>query len=113
MSVYSGFATRTLEHNYNHAVGQVLTLLSNFVSATLRNEPFETDTWTHSFNKSWTKLSRLENQKHQPPKYSGYCAEVAKLCGITADIPAPYSPLDYSVAQLSTISRDSAETMPK
>jgi hypothetical protein len=113
MSVYSGFATRSLEHSYNTSLRKVLSQLNRFVSAVLRNQPVETQAWSESFSKSWSKLSRLESEKHQPPKFSSYCSDVAQLCGVTADLLTQLSPMDYSVTQLSTVSRGSLDATPK
>jgi hypothetical protein len=113
MSVYSGFATRSLELSYNTSVRKVLSHLNRFVSAVLRNQPVETEAWSQSFSKAWIKLSRLETQKHQPPKFSSYCSDVAQLCGVTADLLSQLSSVDYSVTQLSTVSRSSLDATPK
>lgn len=92
MSVYSGFATRQLETQYNTTLCHILKTLQKFVLATLNSNPIDIDRWNSSFTKHFRYLYRLEDRKHLHPKYSYYCIDLAKFLDIKEALNNPYNP---------------------
>jgi len=78
MSVYSGFATRLLESQYNALLCKLLALLELRVSAALHSNSLENDPWSHSFSTVFSSMQKLEGQKYLPPKFSHYCRGLAQ-----------------------------------
>jgi len=81
MSVYSGFATRHLEENYNKSLYHMsclisIRLLKLFKGGTLPHhnpsEHFDPMKFKYYFSKLYGKLMKLDNQKHLAPRFS-YC----------------------------------------
>jgi hypothetical protein len=70
MSVYSGFATRQQETLYNNLLFKGLTLLVDKVMSTLCASPHDTAKWSRQLGKVIRYLSKLEEGKFLPPKFS-------------------------------------------
>jgi len=81
MSVYSGFATRMLESQYNGLVCKLISLFEQRVSAALRSDFFDNDQWSLSFCAVFKAMRKLEGQKYLPPKFSHYCKDLAQHLG--------------------------------
>lgn len=83
MSIYSGFATRNLETNYNKTVGRMLLLMQNTLIRVVRNgmiytEKTSFEDFGKEFLKTFQTLRALEQQKHLQPKFSEYCMGMAR-----------------------------------
>lgn len=94
MSVYSGFATRMLESQYNGLVCKLISLFEQRVIAALRPDYFDSDQWGLSFSAVFKAMRKLESQKYLPPKFSHYCKDLAGHLGV------------YVSATQSQLSRD-------
>jgi len=79
MSIYSGFATRFLETKYNNLVCKVIELLHSHVYKTFLEVPFDKETWTVEFSKTYQKLTQLETQKYLAPKFSAFCKPLLEI----------------------------------
>ena len=87
MSVYSGFATRILESQYNGLVCKLLSLCEQRLLSFLRtsaSQPllFDNEQWSVSFCSVFKAMKKLEGQKYLPPKYTHYCKELAECLGV-------------------------------
>ena len=69
MSIYSGFATRMLEHSYNSLLFTMLNHLASRL-AEFVGQGLHEQIWTDEFSKLYKQLTRFESQKYLPPKFS-------------------------------------------
>lgn len=88
MSVYSGFATRLLETQYNGLVCKLISLLEKRVVTALRGglqhaDLFDAEQWTLSFTSVYRGLRRMEAQKYQQPRFSACCRDLADFFSIS------------------------------
>jgi hypothetical protein len=93
MSVYSGFATRIQETQYNACIERVLLLLCKRTiwnikdgtfasfSAKISTEKFDVNKWNLTFGKLFKNIHILEKHKHYPPKLGETLVELASLLG--------------------------------
>ena len=104
MSVYSGFAVRSQESNYNKTLYNMICLLQYRLTKSFNNgifhlflEPFDDEKFTDYFKKFYLKLSEYDQSKHLVPKFSYACKDLASHFGILQELP----PLDQSMSQTS------------
>ena len=88
MSIYSGFGTRKLEHQYNKTLYGLLLLLQTRVFEELYGDQdakksLDKDSFLAAFRKLLGRLVMMEDRKHLPPKLSQSCADLAKATGTT------------------------------
>jgi hypothetical protein len=81
MSIYSGFATRTLESTYNKTLCEMLNLLQSALIPYIRKgdsylDSSEFSYFFHRFLNVFHKLRTFEQQKHLKPMFSSYCSEL-------------------------------------
>lgn len=86
MSVYSGFATRLQETNYDQLTSSLISLLIARVMALYRNEHIDEIAWISDFGKVYRRLVRLEEHKYQPPKVTLGCKELAEVLGTESTV---------------------------
>ena len=73
MSIYGGFSTRVLESTYNTHICNILNLLQNLLLSFLqRKKAIEIQSFSENFCDSYSKIVKLEQQKHLVPKYSEF-----------------------------------------
>ncbi|CAG9328854.1 unnamed protein product [Blepharisma stoltei] len=129
MSIYSGFATRSLESTYNAQISRLISLLHDHVYATIRCLPFDNQLWIDDFSKTYHTIVKLEDQKYQLPKYSKFTQELgeylkprASLCSSkqtsTADtayklIDEKLSFINTSIGLINTTDDDILPNLPK
>ena len=82
MSIYSGFATRSLESSYNKCIGEILLFYQSYLLVYLKKGKIHTDLSDKSycirtFLKLYNSLKTFEQQKHLKPMFSLYCTELA------------------------------------
>ncbi len=90
MSVYSGFATRALEGNYNKTLYNMLFVLQTRITRGLKNGivrkyrvvALDELQFRRHFSKLYTRLLMHEESKHMPPKYSYAMKDLADFYGI-------------------------------
>ena len=90
MSIYSGFATRELEHSYNSYVCRLLDLLQTLALQLLRTSG--PDAWGLQFCKLHRRLQQLETKKYLQPKFSEYCHKLTTelaSCGVVSACSRP------------------------
>mmetsp|Transcript_3202 Transcript_3202/g.3122 ORF Transcript_3202/g.3122 Transcript_3202/m.3122 type:complete len:89 (-) Transcript_3202:1228-1494(-) len=82
MSIYGGFGTRNLEQSYCKSLYNALYLLQLKISKNNRQEQFDENRFRQLFNKLYSKLFLMEDQKYLPPKYSYALRDLAMDFGI-------------------------------
>ena len=89
MSVYSGFALRSQETNYNRALYNMLCILQLKVAKSLKGgkyliiiEPFDDELLSKYFVKFYEKVTELEEHKHMEPLYSHAVRDLASYYNI-------------------------------
>jgi len=82
MSVYSGFATRSLERAYNKNLVQLVQLLQSQLITFMKGDPLDVDSWVPSFSRIYSNLQSLERQKYLEPKFSRHISELAEFMHI-------------------------------
>jgi len=77
MSIYSGFATRELEHTYDRALYNMLYLLqlrlARFMKGDTEHHSLTEEKFEYLFTKLYRKIEGLEEVKHLPPSFSYAC----------------------------------------
>ncbi|OMJ85067.1 hypothetical protein SteCoe_13723 [Stentor coeruleus] len=82
MSIYSGFATRSLETSYNKCLGEILYLCQSHLLVYLQKgkkhiDSSDKSSFLRNFIRLFNNLKTLEQQKHLKPMFSVYCTELA------------------------------------
>ncbi|CAG9330533.1 unnamed protein product [Blepharisma stoltei] len=95
MSIYSGFATRSMETAYNRGVCHLLQLCQAHLLALLKGEPIDVPYLSQTFTKIFRNLKKLEQHKHLQPKYTLYCTELADNFG-SMDKPLSHANSSFS-----------------
>ena len=81
MSVYSGFATRKEETNYNQLLAKLLrTLISHLLELT--SLPALSKTKSIIYSKIIAKIQQYDDHKYLEPKFSEYLGPLAQLVGL-------------------------------
>ncbi|CAI2360866.1 unnamed protein product [Moneuplotes crassus] len=79
MSVYNGFSTRLQESTYSKTLYNLLFLLQLKITKDCNQTPIEQNSFKIYFKKLFLKLSKMEENKFLPPKFSVACEDLAKL----------------------------------
>lgn len=95
MSVYSGFATRMQESQYNGLLCKLISLFEKRVVSSLHSDFFDSDQWNLSFRSVFKAMRKMESQKYLPPKFSHYCKDLAEQLGAYVRVQ-----VDSNVARL-------------
>ena len=77
MSIYGGFPTRALESSYNTYLCDILHTLQTLLLSLLQSKKnFEIESLSEKFCFSYSKIVKLEQQKHLLPKFSDYIKDL-------------------------------------
>lgn len=77
MSVYSGFSTRSLESIYNHCICSLISVMQQFISNIIKSQnSLNCESFSQDFYKNYSKLKKLEKQKHLQPNFSLYLRDL-------------------------------------
>ena len=90
MSIYSGFATRALETSYNQHLCDAISLLQSLLLYCLQSKQYiEIPNWSDHFSSTFSRMFKLEQQKHLLPRYTDYMKD---LDSYIKSISTPTSP---------------------
>ncbi|CAD8104426.1 unnamed protein product [Paramecium sonneborni] len=82
MSVYSGFATRQLESQYNKLITSLLKILQRRIIKFYKNEEADENQFKRVLEETLMKLNQMEHQKYNEPYISAIMGEICDLLQI-------------------------------
>ncbi|CAD8090590.1 unnamed protein product [Paramecium primaurelia] len=82
MSVYSGFATRQLEGQYNKLITSLLKILQRRIIKFYKNEQADEQQFKRVVEETLMKLNQMEHQKYNEPYISAVMGEICDLLKI-------------------------------
>jgi len=107
MSVYSGFATRSLETSYNKTVFAALYILQNAIVRSIQqqSQTILSERDTRNMGKAFNRMASLEKRKQLQPKFSKALFRIAELLDFNQYLPKVMQLSDedgYSSIELPT-----------
>ncbi|CAD8109715.1 unnamed protein product [Paramecium sonneborni] len=82
MSVYSGFATRQLESQYNKLITSLLKIMQRRIIKFYKNEEADEKQFKRVVEETLMKLNQMEHQKYNEPYISAIMGEICDLLQI-------------------------------
>ncbi|EAS05843.2 hypothetical protein TTHERM_00971670 (macronuclear) [Tetrahymena thermophila SB210] len=101
MSIYSGFGTRKQEHEYNTSIERLINLLSQKILELHLNQGIDDQKFVVSFGKIYGAITKLEQNKYLPPKFSESANELAKKLGFYYEQISNAIGSNYSTIQMN------------